>query len=103
MSKIGFKCSWEKPTRKRKVKEEMPAIVPGSKVATLLEIQMKTTEHEEFIVSKAFTRLSVKERRATLDAYRFLTATMALTVEAPSNEAMSEYATFGFPDTSDMD
>lgn len=102
MSKMGFKCSWHKPERKRKVKEEMPTIVPGSKVATLLEMQMKISEQEEFIVSKAFSRLSVKDRREVVDLYRFLTATMALTTEVTQG-GVSEFGACMIPDTSDMD
>jgi hypothetical protein len=103
MSKMGFKCSWDKPERKRKVKEEMPTIVPGGKVATLIEMQMKISEQEEFIVSKAFSRLSVKDRREVVDLYRFLTATMALTTEAPPSAEVSAFGAYAAPDTSDMD
>ena len=102
MSKMGFKCSWDKPERKRKVKEEMPTIVPGGKVATLIEMQMKISEQEEFIVSKAFSMLSVKDRREVVDLYRFLTATMALTTETAQG-GVSEFGACMIPDTSDMD
>ena len=101
MSKVGFKCSWDKPERKPRVKDEMPQIIPGSKVATLIEMQMKISEQEEFIVSKAFSRLSVKDRREVLDLYRFLTAAMALISEVAAC-GVSEFGACMIPDTSDL-
>ena len=99
MKAIGFKASWHKEPKatKKTEPETIPSIVPGSRIATLIEIQWKINEHEAFIISKAFSRLKVEERKQTLEAYRFLTATMAAVTEPVNN------AEEGFTDCEGLD
>lgn len=83
---IGFKASWHKRTRTKKQKEEqLPTIIPGSAIAHILEIQMKIQEHEDYMLTSAYSRLNKSNKAEILSAYRFLTTTLA-TINLPQNQ-----------------
>ena len=92
MNKIGFKFSWEqnKRTRKPKVEDEMPMIIPGTGMAHILEINMRIEEMETFMTTAAFTRMSKANKAGYISAYRFMVTTLAL-VNVPQGSGMSEH------------
>lgn len=94
MNKIGFKFNWEqdkpKRTRKPKVEEEMPMIIPGTGMAHILEVSMKIEEMETFMTTASFTRMTKTSKAAYINAYRFMVTTLAL-VNVPQGGGMSEY------------
>lgn len=86
---IGFKASWHKKERRKKESTDtnmLPAIIPGSAVFHVLELQMKIQEHEEFILTAKFTRLSKQGKSEFLSSYRFLVVTLA-SINLPQNSA----------------
>ena len=97
MSTLGFKCSWmkdEKKTVKEETIEQLPPLIPGSAVSFVLELQVKIMKHQEYMLSKAFTRLTVAEKTKTLEEYTFLVRALT-TIQMPSETVASgfqEYA-----------
>lgn len=81
MGTLGYKGSWMKAERKPKTnkaeQEEIPAIIPGTAIAHILEIQMKIAQHEEFFMTKEYTKLTQPEKAQTIESYRFLVITLA--------------------------
>lgn len=98
MSTVGFKCSWMKDEKKAEKNETstetMPPLIPGSAVSFVLELQVKIMQHQEFMLSKSFTRMTVAEKTAVLEEYTFLVRALT-TVQMPSDVVASgvqEYA-----------
>ena len=85
MNKIGFKMSYEtkKRTRKPKVEENMPVIIPGTAMAHTLEILVQIEEFEKWIPTVGFARLPKAKKVQALNSYRFLLTTLAL-IQPPS-------------------
>lgn len=94
MNKIGFKFSWEqgkaKRTRKPKVEDEMPMIIPGTGMAHILEVSMKIEEMETFMTTASFTRMTKANKAAYISAYRFMVTTLAL-INPSQSGGMSEH------------
>jgi hypothetical protein len=93
MSTIGFKCSWIKENKaKAKVEEteQLPPLIPGTAVAFVLELQMKIQEHQEYMVTKEFTKLSIKAKTSIIETYTFLVQALA-TIQMPQNVVASGY------------
>lgn len=96
MNTVGFKASWHKPERKKrgkKTEDLLPSIIPGTIATHVLEIQVKIDEHEQYILTKAFSRLNKKQKQEILDAYRFLIVTLAaINPNQSGGEGISFYA-----------
>ena len=94
MNKIGFKFSWEqgkvKRTRKPKIENEMPMIIPGTGIAHMLEISMKVEEMETFMTTASFTRMNKMNKRSYINTYRFMVMTLAL-INPNQGGGMSEH------------
>ena len=88
MSTVGFKCSWMKDEKKTVKEEEtieqLPPLIPGSAVSFVLELQVKIMQHQEYMLSKAFTQLTVAEKTAVLEEYTFLVRALT-TIQMPSD------------------
>ena len=93
MGTLGYKGSWMKAERKPKTnkaeQEEIPAIIPGTAVAHILEIQMKISQHEEFFITKEYTKLTQPEKAHTIESYRFLVITLATIQLSQSSEGIN--------------
>ena len=97
MSTVGFKCSWMKEEVQQEQTQEtnqIPPMIPGSAVSFVLELQVKIMKHQEYMLSKAFTRLTVAEKTTVLEEYTFLVRALT-TIQIPSETVASgfqEYA-----------
>ena len=76
MSKIGFKFSWEKKERTKRVKEETPTITHA--MLHIAETEMKLNDLETFMATAAFARMNKTQKEQTISTYRFLVTSLAL-------------------------
>ena len=76
MNKIGFKFSWEKKERTKRVKEETPTITHA--MLHIAETEMKLNDLEVFMTTASFARMNKAQKAQTISTYRFLVTSLAL-------------------------
>lgn len=93
MSTVGFKCSWMKEDIKQESiqqVEQVPPMIPGSAVSFVFELQMKIMQHQEFILSKSFVKMSNEDKVSVLEEYTFLVRALT-TIQMPSEAVASGF------------
>jgi hypothetical protein len=94
---IGFRASWHKETKPKKQEQELiPEMIPGSAMEHILEIQTRIFEHEQFMLTTKFARLSKAKKQDVIGAYNFLVKTLALVQPTVSSAGITE---FGYIDS----